>query len=230
VSVPPDLLSSVTDGLGQATTIAYKPLTDSTAYAKDTGASAASYPNVDVQAAMYVVAQASQTGGGTSRTAVHKFGGLKNRFDGRGLLGFRWTESTDPSTGLRSRTENRQDWPYAGMPSLAQRTQSSGAVLSQVTNTLSCTDPASGSACTISAGNRYFPFVSQSVETGNDLNGAVLPTVTTTTQFDTYGNPTAITVTTGDGHGKTTTNTFVNDIVNWLLGRLARSTVQSTSP
>jgi hypothetical protein len=39
-----------------------------------------------------------------------------------------------------------------------------------------------------------------------------------------------VAVSTGDGYSKTTTNTFLNDAANWLLGRLTRSTVQSVTP
>ena len=93
-----------------------------------------------------------------------------------------------------------------------------------------CTNPATGAACAVVAGNRYFPFASQSVESGNDLNGAPLPTVTTTMSYDAYGNATSVIVSTPDGYSKNTTNTFVNDTANWFLGRLTRSTTQSTSP
>jgi hypothetical protein len=82
----------------------------------------------------------------------------------------------------------------------------------------------------VAAGKRYFPYAAQSVESGNDLNGAALPTVTTTTQYDEFGNATQVTVDTGDGYSKSTTNVYVNDVPNWLLGRLKSSTVQSTVP
>jgi hypothetical protein len=110
-------------------------------------------------------------------------------------------------------------------------TQGSGGMLSQVSNALSCTNPATGAACTVAVGNRYFPFVSQSVQSGNDLNAATLPTVTTTTQYgDNFGNATSVVVSTGDGYSKSTTNVYSNDTTNWLLGRLKSSTVQSTTP
>ncbi len=110
------------------------------------------------------------------------------------------------------------------------KTQPSSAILNQVTNTYSCTNPTTGAACAVAAGNRYFPFVSQSVETSNDLNGALLPTVTTTTVYDAYGNPISIVASTGDGYSKTTTNTYTNDTTNWFLGRLTRSQVTSVTP
>jgi DNA-nicking Smr family endonuclease len=58
----------------------------------------------------------------------------------------------------------------------------------------------------------------------------VLPTVSTTTQYDAFGNATSVAVSTGDGHNKTTTNVYTNDVPNWLLGRPKNSSVQSTVP
>jgi hypothetical protein len=73
--------------------------------------------------------------------------------------------------------------------------------------------------------------VSQSVSSGYDLNGAVLPTVTTTTVYDAYGNPTSVIASTGDGYSKTTTNTYATpDTANWFVGSLTRSTVTSVTP
>jgi hypothetical protein len=140
-------------------------------------------------------------------------------------------EATDSQTGVKTRSEYRQDWPYVGLPSQVKTTQVSGAVLSQADNTYDCMNPAGGGSCTVAWGNRYFPYASQTVQAGNDLNGAVLPTVTTTQGgVDQYGNVGTVVVSTGDGYSKTTTNTYVNDTVNWFLGRLSRSSVQSVTP
>src|SRR5262249_50588209 len=149
---------------------------------------------------------------------------------GRGMLGFRWQQSTDSSTGITSRTEYRQDWSYTGLPSVTKTSQSSGAVLKQATYAYGCNNPATGTACLLTPGRRHFPSASQSVETGADLTGAALPTVTTSSSYDAFGNTTSVTVSTGDGYSKTTTNTYTNDTVNWFLGRLIRSQVTSTTP
>jgi hypothetical protein len=69
-----------------------------------------------------------------------------------------------------------------------------------------------------------------STAAGSDLDGSVLPTVTTTNQYDAYGNPTQVVVSTSDGFTKTTTNTYSNDTVNWILGRLTGAAVTSTTP
>jgi hypothetical protein len=70
----------------------------------------------------------------------------------------------------------------------------------------------------------------QSVESSWELNGTALPVVTTTYQYDAYGNATQVVVSTPDGYSKTTANTYTNDSTNWLLGRLTRAQVTSTTP
>jgi hypothetical protein len=224
-------VSSITNGVGAQIALSVKPLTDAAVYTKDSGAAAASYPSYDVQRPIHVVASVEMSDGrGATAVSSYKYGGLKGTYDGRGVLGFRWAETSDQTTGLKARTEYRQDWPYVGLPSLVKKTQSSGALLSEASNSYGCVNPATGAACTVASGNRYFPFASQGVETGNDLNGAALPTVTTSTQYDGFGNATLVTVSTGGGHSKSTSNVFVNDVPNWLLGRLKASTVQSAAP
>jgi Salmonella virulence plasmid 65kDa B protein/Insecticide toxin TcdB middle/N-terminal region/FG-GAP-like repeat len=225
----PDLLTAINSGAGASATVTYQPITTNAIYTKD---SDSIYPRLDIQAPMYVVTSTQADNGiGAAIATSYVYGGLKAELGtGRGSLGFRWMETATPATGLKTRTDYRQDWPYVGLPSLSRTTQVSGALLRQVTNTHGCTNPATSSSCTVAPGNRYFPFVSQSVESGNDLNGALLPTVSTTTQYDAFGNAESIVVSSGDGHGKTTSNVFVNDVPNWLLGRLRSSSVQSTVP
>lgn len=232
---PEDRIVRFTNGLGATHAVTYAPLTNAAIYSKDTGANAAAHPNRDLQIPTYVVAAvASSNGVGGSNKVTYRYGGLKTNLDGRGLLGFRWVETTKSDTGLVTRVENRQDWPYIGQPSRIQTSKVSGGattVLSDVSNIYDCIDPATGGTCFPAAfGKRYFPFVKQSVESRSDLDGSALPTVTTTTQYDNWGNPTQIIVSTSDGHAKTTENVYQNDAANWFLGRLTRAKVTSTTP
>ena len=55
----PDLLSNIVNPFGGNNSIIYQPLTDNAVYAKDTGAQAAVYPNVDLQYPLYVVSKTS---------------------------------------------------------------------------------------------------------------------------------------------------------------------------
>jgi uncharacterized protein (DUF2141 family) len=80
-------------------------------------------------------------------------------------------------------------------------------------------------------GRRPFPYVRQVFEQGWDLGGLALPSTTTTTTYDEWGNATSIAVSTSDGFSRTTTNEYrPADVGNWILGRLNRATVSATSP
>lgn len=234
-ATPEDRIADFINGLGEKHTVKYAPLTNATVYTKDTGANAAIHPNRDLQIPTYVVSSVDSSNGvGGTNKITYRYGGLKTNIDGRGLLGFGWVETTKVETGLVTRVENRQDWPYIGQPSRIQTSRTAAGVtvmLSDVTNTYDCIDPATGGTCFPTAlGKRYFPFVKESIESRRDLDGSMLPTVTTLSQYDNWGNPTQITVSASDGYAKTTENTYNNDAVNWFLGRLTRAKVTSTTP
>ena len=217
----PDLLSNITTSLGTGTAITYTPLTrtNPSIYSKD---HTAIYPTVDFQSPLYVVSSSSTSNGiGGSNQTNYAYAGAKADSWGRGFLGFRNFTTIDPQTQITTSTTFRQDFPYTGMPSRVEKT-AGGVLLNRTDNT---------PAATAFGGTRFFPFISQSVSSGNDLNGAVLPTVTTTSVYDAYGNPTSIVASTGDGYSKTTTNTYATpDTVNWFIGRLTRSAVTSVMP
>jgi hypothetical protein len=238
-------VTNVVDGLGATTQITYKPLTDNTVYTKDP--SFGTYPTLNIQSPIYVVSSVSGSNAvGGTLTSTYKYGGLKFDLSGRGMLGFRWmdaTQPTNPPDSVTTHAEFHQDWPFTGMLSLTQKKVTSGGgsggVVNSITNTYSCTSPSNGSSCaaaattcTVAAGNRYFPYASQSVSSGYDLNATINPTVTTTTGYDTCGNVRSVVVSTPDGYQKTTTNTYPNspDTVNWFLGQLQRSAVTSVTP
>jgi hypothetical protein len=54
--------------------------------------------------------------------------------------------------------------------------------------------------------------------------------MTTTFQYDAFGNATQVATSTPDGYSKTTNSTYTNDTTNWFLGRLTGATVTSTTP
>ncbi len=227
----PNLLTSVDDGFGAKVQLSYKPLTDGSVYTKGTGAT---YPEIDLQVPSYVVSRAEVRDGiGGFVPTEYRYGGLKARADGRGSLGFAWTEAEQVETDFVTRREYRQDYPYVGRIALERTSAPSvglAGVLSEKTYSFACLNPANGLGCVEAAGNRYFPYASSIVEKGWDLDGSVLPTVTTTNAYDSWGNATQIDVVTSDGFSKSTTNTYTNDAVNWILGRLTRTEVTDVSP
>jgi hypothetical protein len=215
----PDLVNSITSGIGRTTTITYNRLTKGTPfYTRDTNAVR---PTVDYSGPVYVVERIERGDGiGGVQASTYRYAGAKIDTNGRGSLGYRTMTVRDEQTGLEQVTTYRQDWPYTGLISSVVKTL--GAVeLNRVENTF---------VADSLAGIRKYVKLSQSVEQSRDLNGTVLPTVTTTYQYDAFGNATQTVVTTGDGYSKTTVNTYTNDEVNWLLGRLTRKTVTSVTP
>jgi hypothetical protein len=230
----PDIVRTI-NSENSGISILVAPLTTTSAYTKDVGSNASVYPKQDVQAPLYVVSSVSQSNGiGGTLTTNYKYGGMKAELGtGRGMLGFRWMEATQAETGIVTRTEYRQDWPYVGLPSTMKKSIAgggNGGILSQSSTSYGCMDFASSSGCTVGTGKRYFVYASQSTESGWDLNGAALPTIVTASQYDIWGNATQVSVTSNDGYSKVTDNTYVNDSSNWYLGRLTRATVTSTAP
>lgn len=224
-TVPADVITQLAVNIGAQITVGYRALTDAVAYTKDTDAV---YPAVDFQGPLYVVRDVTQLdGAGGSLQATHSYTGAKLHLTGGGFLGFRKVDATEAITGIKSTTTSRLDYPFQGLPTSTVKTQPSGAVLNQVANTWTDTLYPSSTG-----GNHHRTDLTQSVVSGNDLNGSVWPTVTTTTAYDTYGSATSITVSTGDGNSKATTNTYSNTVTPtlWLPGRLTRSSIVSTIP
>jgi hypothetical protein len=225
----PDLLTTITGGLGQTTSITYAPLTSSAVYTKDT---TAAYPTLDLSGPIYVASRVDTSNGvGGTYSSTYSYAGAKADLRGRGFLGFRQMQVTDPQTSIVKTSTYRQDFPYIAM--IASATKAKGAqTLNQTTNTLQFLN-ASGAA-TLSAPSvtsaPYRVSVSQNVNSSFDLDGSAIPTSTTSFQYDAYNNATQVSVTTSDGYSKTTTNTYTNDVTNWFLGRLTASTVTSQAP
>ncbi len=224
---------TISNGIGATHIIEYVPMTSKSQYVK---LSDSRYPIRDISPPIYIVKSTAFSNGiGGTLTTTYKYGGMKADVGtGRGLLGFAWQESTQVETGITTRTEFRQDFPYSGLPpsrvTVSKQGAGNGGLLKETVSTFACLDPATGGACSVAAGKRYFPYASQSVEKSWDLNGAALPVLTTTRQFDAWGNATMVKVSASDGHEKITTNTYSNDATKWYLGRLLRSKVQSTAP
>ena len=221
----PDVLTAVTNGLGVATTVTYRPLTDGNVYTKN---GTAVYPYRDLQVPLYVVSSVSTSDGiGGDHLTDYSYAGAKSHQLGGGFLGFRQVSAYDPQAHIRSITTYRQDYPYQGQPLSTQKLTDSNILLSQ--STITYTDQLLNASLS-PTWHQSLP--THSVESTYELTGGLISTVITDTQYDAYGNPTSIVVNSGAGYSKTTTNTYDN-IINakhWFLGRLRRSTVNSVTP
>jgi hypothetical protein len=239
----PDLLNSVSTGLGNTTTIGYQPITNAATYTKDSGVNAAVYPKVDLQFPAYVVSTVQQSNGigGTNGTS-YTYGGLKAELvSGRGMLGFRWTENKEDAIPLTRRIEYRQDFPFTGMAILDRtdwKTPSLAKLIKLTSWTSDCKIPQTAAPCAAVPGNRYFTYVSSSLEESWDLNGLAYPSTTTTITYnpnapdtELRGDPSRVVVSTSDGSSKTTVNEYwPADTSNWISGLLKKSTVTSVKP
>ncbi len=117
----------------------------------------------------------------------------------------------------------------------SSKTSSGEVVLTERTNTTSSPYRSNGTTEDIN-GNIYA--FKQSVVSAKtrDLSNAFVGHTVTTTVLDFYGNPGSMLVETydstgaKDGYSKLTDSTFINDTVNWLLGRLTCTTMENTDP
>ncbi|MGJ5181786.1 SpvB/TcaC N-terminal domain-containing protein, partial [Bradyrhizobium oligotrophicum] len=224
-----DLLVKVTDGLTRTVAVSYAPLTNGSVYTKDTSAV---YPLQDWQGPMNVVSRVDVSDGvGGNASSTYAYTGARIDISGRGLLPFRQTVVTDLQTNIVRTTNYRQDYPFIGL--VASETQVLGSqTLSETLNSYLFSNAAGSPAVSAPAVSAapYTVSVQQSVATGHDLDGSTIQAVTTGYQFDAFGNPTQVTSSSWDGFIKTTTNTYINDTTNWLLGRLTAATVTSQVP
>ena len=254
-STVPDLLETVTTGLGSETTFVYKSGTDASVYTKDSGASAATYPDVDFIGAMQLVSQVdSDNGVGGTYSSTYEYLGGKYHAKGRGFLGFRQykvrdeqiCQTTNASICVEQTQTFRQDFPFIGALKEDKKVLGS-VVLNETTNTYD--DKSWGPQYS----RRYFPFLKKSIERANDPGGNLndpnndLPTVTTEyfgdinstpSDYDDFGNPLIVVVKTGTdadpdaGGTKTTINEYLNETSGgkWQIGRLTNTKVTSQVP
>jgi hypothetical protein len=216
-----DVLMVLSSGMGVQTQITTDRINAGSLYTRDTGASACVWPCQDLNGPLWVTKEVKSSNGlGGEYRSTYRYAGAKSNAHGRGFLGFRQMTVKDEQTGVEQVTTTRQDYPFAGLVSSREKKLGS-QLLNRSTNTYAATDL---------GGTRRYPYLTTSLEESWELTGAALPAVTTTYQYDAWGNATQVGVSTGDGHAKTTNNTYSNDAANWLLGRLTRSEVTSTTP
>ena len=244
---PEDLLISVSNGLGSTSHIEYASLSEKDApYTKDSGAV---YPEMDLQAPMYVVSELrADDGSGGVTTTRYRYGGLKYDHERRQTLGFRWREVEQVEAEVVKRTEYRQDFPFTGMTALSQtrvlaldalgnpQGQAGTNLVRQSSSTYECEDFVGANGCVVAVGSRYFAHQKTSTEKGWDLDGTALPETQTTSTYDDYGNALTVDVkvtdpVTAEVFEKNTVNTYAApNVPDWILGRLTRAEVTSISP
>ena len=219
-------------------------------------ATAGSAPVLELTGPLYVVTRVdssaptgSDAGAKSGVGYVYERG--KVQAAGRGLLGFRALTTVDLQTGVRTRTRYQQDFPYLGVPLRTEVRTAAGQLLRVARNTWrlkgyrAAWNARTGAGEHAASGSARLgplqPYLAQTTEKTYDLprtvaarvqSGALLTTVTTTTEVDAYGNPTRITAATQDHANdkrfrQQTVNTYGAAAATWEkeFGRLTQSVV-----
>ncbi len=227
-------IATIDTGNGTTFNMEYESLSASSVniYTKDSDDDLCSLPCRDIQMPLQVVKEVIKDHGDDLTEQIsYRYGGAKTDLNGRGFKGFRWMELTDVRTGIVSRTEYQQDFPYIG------QVKSSSRYVDTSPQTLLHTEANTWASLSLNDGKTQFPYISSSAAATYEMEAgpgnSAVTTVTNASSYDSYGNPIEITVTTtgaGGTYRKVTTNTYTNTMVNWRLGRLACAQVRSETP
>ncbi|HEV7163757.1 MAG TPA: RHS repeat-associated core domain-containing protein, partial [Gammaproteobacteria bacterium] len=225
----PDLVSSITDGLGNNFSPQYASLADSGgAYTEGTGAS---WPVMDEIPALHVVNTYSFNDGvGGTATESYAYQGLRQNMTGY-PEGFSQRTATDSRNNVTATDNYDQTFPYIGMVDNAATKQSSGTPIGKTVNTYQNTQLGATGAL------RYFPYASQSVSTAYDIGtGSALKTVTTKNLgFDSYGDVTDQLADSHDVNGDTdfkseTVTIYTDSTSPYCISAPQHVTVTKTNP
>jgi RHS repeat-associated protein len=235
----PDLLAKVSDGYGNSVSPTYASIIQSN-YAQSRNATS-QYPPIDTYryyiGPVYVVSQAtfsdpSNPPNGTYYQTFSYYGAWSS-LQGRGTMGFGQMQQYDSRNGIWDTRSYYLDFPYTGMLS-SELVSADQPGSQQIRYTFTARDE---SILNSTAGNqRYFPYISNSTvqvnEVGGARNGQLISTITTSRNFDTYGNvlTTETTATDSDNNSPyfssiwntTTTNTPAVDAAHSCLGLSSR--------
>ncbi|MGH6890208.1 MAG: FG-GAP-like repeat-containing protein, partial [Rhizomicrobium sp.] len=233
VSYVPQLMTSVSNGIGATTTVYYDRINKNGSFYSQTLA-AGGYPVQNVDGPIYVVSTITSSNGvGGSYSSSYTYDTAQVDVSGRGFLGFHLVKVHDSQTGTDQYTYYNQKFPFTG--TIWGQFKLNGSVtLSAIQNWYNCgpSDP----NCT-GYGGIYVVELTKTTVASADLDGTTMPgTETDYENYDAYGNPQTVAISTTPPGGsspdvvKTTTNTYANYTTNsqWLLGRLTESDTTAT--
>ncbi|HEY0924141.1 toxin TcdB middle/N-terminal domain-containing protein [Rheinheimera pacifica] len=221
------VIKNITNGWGVKTSIAYKNITDSNVYFRQSSSNNISSDYFSPRAGLYVVSNVSTQTTGTNSVGVdYQYGGLLLHKKGRGLLGFEVLRTTDKQTDVVTETVYHQEWPYTGIPK--STSQAKGTVqLSFAQNNVNVIDSAYGGK---------FPYIQSteefSYQQGSDGLEYGLAKTSSTFTYDSYGNLTASTLIQSDIANNaerlvtTTVNDYGTSVIYKRYGRLTSSSVR----
>ncbi len=213
-----NLISGITDGLGNTTSISYKYLSDKSVYERGTSSV---YPMSSIGSSWPVVSSTKTPNGiGGYNLTTYRYKNAMLHRRGRGLLGFEYVtikDETNNTTTINLYEVNTDEYVIAQKYSETR-----------IGNTLVNKSTADNKLFyqNFSYGNHVFTYIPVSThEKSFEYNsGTLISDVTTTREYDKYGNSTKISTVSGDLTTENI-NKYINNESKWLLGRLTESTV-----
>lgn len=245
------LLTGIVHGHGGEINIEYKPMTDSSIYAKIPSMATCSPANQFrryVVAPLYLVSQYEKENGvGGFNRFDYQYSGGQMSLGGRGFLGFEQVEVSDNVTSMVTTSTYNVNHRYRHN-NLCQTEHrlTNGTLVTKTENELQAIKKEYGDAN--EKRNIYFAYASKSATTQYEPNTGTLTSKTILESiFDGnvahsnghthYGNLTQSTLTidpdtatTSDDFTSETRNSYGDNIDDWLLGRLTRTETNKKSP
>ncbi len=174
-SINSNALVNFVSSVGISTNLALSPITDSSVYTKGTGSV---YPEVDIQAPIYVVSSIKVDDGlGGQRETTYRYGSAKSSYE-RGFLGFASMSASDVSTGITTTTSYNQTYPYIGLVNHTEQIWNAGtpgdnsddALLGEVDTTFTNNQTHIGIEVAPSHPGVLFPYASQVIKHDYEIN------------------------------------------------------------
>jgi RHS repeat-associated protein len=218
-SVKPDLITTITNGLGAQTALQYKPLSDPGTHAR---ATSVAYPYRPINDSTYVVRAVSKSDGqGGWNTTGYTYGGYLMHVTARQPVGFTWIQRVEPD-GSWTNDYYNQNLEASGTLLKSETFVPGNRLVKRVSNTWILGD---------SSFNRIMLRLRQTKdENFGPIFGELISSSTTDTTYDGYGYPTTTVVTRNDGRKTTTTDAYQHDTTYWLLGLKTREQVTAEAP
>ena len=218
------LLTEITDGLGNQTKIDYKYLSDNTVF---TRGKTHSYPLVSIGSSWPVVSSVSTPDGlGGSNVVSYKYEDALFHNNGRGLLGFAKCHIKDETTNALTTTEYSVNTEKYVIAPVHSQTTVNGTKVEECDYTYTLKTGYASSSYNTSI-YTYVPTTTR--QRSYEFNtGSPIKDITTSNEYDNFGNATRTVVKDGNIETKTV-NTFTNNTENWILGKLTSSTVSKSN-
>ncbi len=214
-----NLIQQVQKGNGAEINISYKSLVDTTVYKKYHNPV---YPEVDFISPLQVVSSYNTSNGkGGVNNFSYLYEGGKVNLQGRGFRGFQKTIITDEQTGIKNISHYERDFKFVGNK-LKKNYQllASGDTVSVTEYTNDYKEHNSS----------YFSYYPKQVTRKFEIDGSLISTTVIEQEYDDYGNPVEIITDYGGGFSDIVTNSYINDVDNWYLGRLTHTSLTRIAP